>query len=73
MAELLDESSEVLERELKGLRAGHLGSLDSTQRDAVERWARTAFGRLNHVPITAIKRLGADLHQAARMEGEQQE
>ena len=73
LAEVLNESSEVLERELKGLHTGHLNGLDTEQRQAVERWARTAFGRLNHVPISAIKRLGADFQRAAKAEGAPQD
>lgn len=69
LAEVMHESGEVLERELKGLHNGRLNGLDDAQRQAVERWARTAFGRLNHVPISALKRLGTDFHEAARPEG----
>jgi len=57
LAELRDESSEVAERELAELFHGRLEALDPQQRLAVERWARRAFGRLNHVSISAIKRL----------------
>jgi glutamyl-tRNA reductase len=60
LAELRDESTSVFERELAQLFTGRLAQLDDEERRLVERWARTAFGRVTHVPISAIKRMAAD-------------
>ena len=57
LAELRSETEEILERELDSLFVENLHGLDERQRRAIERWARTAFGRLSHPPISAIKRL----------------
>jgi glutamyl-tRNA reductase len=69
LAELSEESSEVLERELSQLFSGRLARLGDEDRRAVERWARAAFGRLSHLPISALKRLARQL-AAAPGEGE---
>jgi len=69
LAELSAESAEVLERELSQLFCGRLAQLGDEDRRAVERWARGAFGRLSHPPISALKRLARQL-SAAPGEGE---
>ena len=33
-------------------------------KEALERWARTAFGRVSHVPISAIKQLALELQSS---------
>ena len=51
-------------------------ALPEDQRRAVERWARTAFGRMAHVPVAALKRFasqsaganGADTENGQAME-----
>jgi glutamyl-tRNA reductase len=60
LAELQSESSSVFEREMAQLFTGRLAQLDDEERRAVERWARTAFGRVSHVPLSAIKRMASD-------------
>jgi len=65
------ETADILERELASLSAGSLAGLPDDQRRAVERWARTAFGRMAHVPVAALKRFAS---QSGRTNGgEQQE
>jgi len=59
LAELQAETADILERELAALRRERLGELSAAQREAVERWARTAFGRLAHVPVSALKRFAS--------------
>jgi glutamyl-tRNA reductase len=59
------ETSAILERELEQLFRGPLGLLDPAARAELERWARTAFGRLSHVPIHAIKQLAFELDSPA--------
>jgi len=61
LADLRDESTSVFEHELAHLFTGRLAQLDDEERRLVERWARTAFGRVTHVPISAIKRMAADM------------
>jgi glutamyl-tRNA reductase len=60
LADVSAESRRVLEREIAQLFTGKLEHLGGDDRAAVERWARTALGRIQHVPIQAIKRLAAD-------------
>ena len=60
LADVASESSGVFERELAQLFTGRLAALPEPDRRAIERWARTAFGRVSHVPINAIKRLASD-------------
>jgi glutamyl-tRNA reductase len=60
LAEVRCESESVFERELSQLFVGKLAGLGQDERRAIEHWARTAFGRVNHVPINAIKRLAND-------------
>jgi glutamyl-tRNA reductase len=64
LADLRDEAADVFERELAQLFTGRLGKLGGDERRAVERWARGAFGRVSHVPISAMKRLAEDLAEA---------
>jgi glutamyl-tRNA reductase len=61
LSELHQESSAVFERELAQLFHGPLGELDERAQRTLERWARTAFGRVSHVPIQAIKQLAREL------------
>ena len=61
LAELRVETEEILERELHALFVERLHGLDENQRRAIERWARTAFGRMSHAPISAIKRLAKEM------------
>jgi glutamyl-tRNA reductase len=60
LSEVHSESSHVFERELAQLFTGRLAQLDDEERRLIERWARTAFGRVTHVPISALKRMAAD-------------
>ncbi len=48
---------EAFELELARLGEGRLAHLDARDRAAVARWARTAFGRIAHVPFRALKDL----------------
>ena len=63
VGDILSETSEVLEHELKALSSGRLSRLDEEERRAIERWARTTFGRLAHAPLSACKRLAHELHE----------
>lgn len=60
IAEMRSESDSVFEKELSQLFTGKLAHLQPDDRRAIEHWARTAFGRVSHVPISAIKRLAND-------------
>jgi glutamyl-tRNA reductase len=60
LAELQAETADILERELAHLNEGSLAGLPADQRKAVERWARTAFGRMAHVPVAALKRFASE-------------
>jgi glutamyl-tRNA reductase len=62
LAEMQAETSDILEREIAQLHTQRLGSLPPEQRVAVERWARATFGRLAHVPVSALKRFASDTH-----------
>jgi len=55
------ESNAVFERELALLARGPLGALEPCAREAIERWARVTFGRVSHVPISALKQLAEEL------------
>jgi glutamyl-tRNA reductase len=57
LAELSQDSRELLESSLAELRTGRLAELDEEDIDLVERWARHTFARLNHLPIAALKRM----------------
>lgn len=59
LAELRANSQDLLEHALGDLHNGRLAKLDDTQRAAVERWARSTFGRLRHLPVSALRRLAA--------------
>ena len=75
LAELRSETEEILQRELDALFVDNLHGVDEEQRRAIERWARLAFGRLSHAPISAIKRLAKEMSSpgagAAENEGEE--
>lgn len=60
IAEMQNESVSIFERELARLFTGKLAAMSVEERRAIELWARTAFGRVSHVPITALKRLAAE-------------
>jgi glutamyl-tRNA reductase len=60
LADVRNESQSVFENELSHLFTGKLARLGPEERRAIELWARAAFGRVNHVPIRAIKRLASD-------------
>jgi glutamyl-tRNA reductase len=57
VSDLREASEELLARELDGLLSGRLAHLGDEDRRAVERWARKTFGRLMHLPVSAIKRM----------------
>ena len=61
LAEVVAESNEVFERQLRELSSGRLAHLGEEERLAVERWARTTFGRMAHVPLSTYKRLAHDV------------
>ncbi|HTE06248.1 MAG TPA: glutamyl-tRNA reductase [Planctomycetota bacterium] len=61
VTDLQASAEELVARELTGLLQGRLAHLSEEDRRAVERWARSTFGRLMHLPVTALKRLAADL------------
>lgn len=60
IAEMRNESESVFEKELAQLFTGKLAHIPADDRRAIEHWARTAFGRVSHVPISAIKRFASD-------------
>lgn len=60
VSDLREASEELLSRELDGLLSGRLAHLGDDDRRAVERWARKTFGRLMHLPVSAIKRMVAE-------------
>ena len=59
-------SRDILDHELQALLSGRLAHLSDPDRRAVERWARTTFGRLMTLPVTALKRLACDMAAAQR-------
>lgn len=65
VTELRRSSEEILGRELEGLLGGRLAHLPEADRKAVERWARATFGRLMHLPVSALKRMANELHDGA--------
>lgn len=71
ITEMQLESTSIFERELARLFTGKLARMSDEERQTVESWARAAFGRVAHVPISALKRLAADpaLHGAQDSEG----
>ena len=60
IADMRSETETVFEKELAQLFTGKLAHIPPDDRRAIEHWARTAFGRVSHVPISAIKRLAND-------------
>jgi len=72
LAELRANSDDLFSHALGELFTGRLAALDDSERRAVERWARGTFGRLKHLPISALRRLaerqpaGHDLSGDAR-------
>ncbi|MFT7462362.1 MAG: glutamyl-tRNA reductase [Pseudohongiellaceae bacterium] len=60
LSDLREASEELLVRELNGLLGGRLAHLGDEDRRAIERWARKTFGRLMHLPVSAIKRMVAE-------------
>lgn len=54
-------SKDIFDHELQALLAGRLAHLNEQDRRAVERWARTTFGRLMSLPVSALKRLACDM------------
>lgn len=60
LTEVRGEAESVFERELSQLFVGKLAHLGPDERAAIERWARSAFGRVTHVPLHAIKRMVQD-------------
>ena len=55
--ELKQAAEEILRKELTGLLGGRLAHLDEKDRRAIERWARSTFGRLMHPSVSAVKRM----------------
>jgi len=69
-ASLVAEVREAFELELDALARGPLAHLVPADRLRVERWARSAFGRLAHRPFRALKALGrADALPESEWEG----
>jgi len=67
---VLHETRAAFELELTRLSSGRLAHLDARDREAVQRWARLTFGRLAHVPLSALKRLArADTRPTHEWEG----
>lgn len=61
---------ETFELELARLAEGRLAHLSARDRQTVERWARTTFGRIAHVPFRALKDLArADALPQGEWEG----
>lgn len=58
---LREDAEEIVTRELAGLLSGRLAHLDDKDRRALERWARATFGRVMHLPITALKRMAVEM------------
>jgi glutamyl-tRNA reductase len=59
-AALAAQAREAFELELTRLGEGRLAHLEARDREAIERWARSAFGRIAHVPFRALKRLARE-------------
>ena len=60
VTELKQEAESILRRELDGLLGGRLSHLEEGDRRAIERWARTTFGRLLHPSVSAVKRMARE-------------
>lgn len=71
VTDLRADTEQLLARELEGLLSGRLSHLTEDDRRAVERWARSTFGRLMHLPVAALKRMAYDaaLDGTASMNG----
>ncbi|HEX5012130.1 MAG TPA: glutamyl-tRNA reductase [Planctomycetota bacterium] len=63
VTELQAAADELLGRELAGLLSGRLAHLPAEDRRAVERWAKSTFGRVMHLPVAALKRLARDMRE----------
>lgn len=70
LGDVLADSREVLEHEIAQLPHGRLRGLADDDLRAVERWARTVFGRLAHLPLSACKRMAHDVPVAFEPEEE---
>ncbi len=57
VTELKQAAEQILARELDGLLGGRLAHLGDNDRRAIERWARSTFGRLMHPSVSAVKRM----------------
>ena len=60
VGQLFEEARDAFELELARLSRGRLAHLGADERRAIERWARTTFGRLAHLPTRALQELAAD-------------
>lgn len=61
---------EAFELELAALMEGRLAHLQARDRQAIERWARLAFGRIGHLPFQTLKQLArADALPLGEWEG----
>lgn len=61
---------EAFELELASLMEGRLAHLQAQDRQAIERWARHAFGRIGHLPFQTLKQLArADALPLGEWEG----
>lgn len=67
---LREDAEEIVTRELQGLLSGRLAHLDDKDRRAVERWARATFGRVMHLPVTALKRIAVEKNGAQEQESD---
>lgn len=63
LGELKGAADELMEKELVGLLGGRLGHLSEEDKRAVERWARSTFGRVMHLPMEAIKRMASEAQE----------
>jgi glutamyl-tRNA reductase len=71
VVELQAAADELLSRELRGLLDGRLAKLSDEDRRAVERWARATFGRVMHLPVSALKQLARDMRDVEPAGAEQ--
>ena len=68
----LADGNELLERQLSELRSPKFDGLDSDALRNVERWARSTFSRLAHLPIAACKQLARELPNTIEPDGPDQ-
>lgn len=61
VSEVRASAEEILGKELDGLLNVRMTHLSERDRRTLERWAHTTFGRLMHLPITALKQLASEL------------